>query len=95
MFEWDESLFFNPFFFFSVEFKKFFFDHVLFYSEVMDALSERRMSLRSHSQRLSSCDMNQSLYSTSSTASTASVPRKYSTDPVLYNYCTPAYLYCT
>ncbi|XP_056009010.1 nuclear mitotic apparatus protein 1-like isoform X2 [Ostrea edulis] len=44
-------------------------------SEVMDALSERRMSLRSHSQRLSSCDMNQSLYSTSSTASTASVPR--------------------
>lgn len=46
-------------------------------SEALDGLSERRMSLRSFSQRLSSSDMNQSMYSTSSAASTASVPREY------------------
>lgn len=49
----------------------------VFGSDVVDGLSDRRMSLRSYSHRLSSTDMNQSMYSTSSAASTASVPRKY------------------
>lgn len=49
----------------------------VFDSDVVDGLADRRMSLRSYSQRLSSTDMNQSMYSTSSAASTTSVPRKY------------------